>query len=63
MTKRQTARQKVSFISTRKINVSRNVRFKTAQGKRVSFRARKTVSKPVKVTFYARMGRTRRRQK
>lgn len=54
MAKRPANRQKVSFISRRKISVPHKVAFKTKRGKKVSFRASKTISKPVRVTFYAR---------
>jgi hypothetical protein len=39
--------------------ILRDLPDKTAQGKRVSLRASKAVSKPIRVTFYARAARVR----
>ena len=59
MTKKATSRQKVSFISRRKITVPHRVSFKTKQGEKVSFNATKKVTKPVRVTFRARTRKSR----
>lgn len=48
------SRHKVSFIATKKVRVPTRVSFSTKTGRRVTFAAKKTATKRVRVTFYKR---------
>jgi len=52
-------KRKVSFYALRPIKVPRKVSFKTKDGRRISFTAKKTVRKRIKVNFYAKKRRGR----
>jgi len=45
-------RKKVNFYARKPIEIPKKVRFKTKEGKTISFTTKKTIKKPVKVSFY-----------
>lgn len=46
--------RRISFWATKKTQIPKKVCFKTANGKRVCFKAQKIIKKPVKVSFWAK---------
>ena len=61
MVTKRTRRKKVSFTATRIITKKENVSFKTTKGENVSFRSIKKVPQKVKVEFYAKRKRQKRK--
>lgn len=57
MPKQPPTRRKVSFVATKRVTVPRKVSFTTKNGQRVSFTVRRSVVKPVRITFYTRAKR------
>ena len=47
-------REKISFISEKKVSRPVKVEFYNKEGEKVTFKAHKQVEKPVKVEFYAK---------
>jgi len=55
-------RKKISFWATKRSKVPKRICFKTKNGRRVCFTARKTTKKPVKISFWATKKTKRRRR-